>query len=380
MADSKNQPGAQLARQDSGNTPSANPSDPASQQLKPVAPGAAPTDQTQRLPTLRPGGEQPSTTAAPSAAGAMRSSAGRSERDAKTRPPIELRREPAGWEEHEPSDPFAPVEHIHAQNLSGAGGWRIAGASRRGKMHAHESKYREDAWCASVSRERSWNIVGVADGGGSYDLSRVGSHVVVFAAVKTLAESLPETDIGDNTTVHEAFVNALNSAYNHLEAKAQELTQTLNRTIPTRSLSTTLLLLAWCPSKGIIGIAQVGDGLIAAQDSDGTPRKLIDGDSGEVAGATVFLNNVKNRNWDSRIKVYKPEQNPRLVAAMTDGIADDVLESEQNFRILFDALAHYVREVNPAEAVCNWLAYEKRGSFDDRTIVVLYPSLPEQRL
>jgi hypothetical protein len=373
MTDSKDQDGAPSLHPKPHDTPNSNPGEQTGQQPRPV-PGAAPSDQTQRLPTLQPSAGQPRTAPAPPIE--------RTGRDPRipAPPPIQLRREPAAWEEHEPNDPFAPYDHIHAEDLYGVGGWRIVGASRRGKMHAHESKYREDAWFASVSRDQNWNIVGVADGGGSYDLSRVGSHVAVEAAVKNLVYSLPGPGFDDTAAVHGALVKAMNVAFLRLEAKAQELTETLGRPIVTRSLSTTLLLLAWCPSQGIIGVAQVGDGLIALHEGDGKLLQLMQGDNGEVAGATVFLNNVKDLNWDSRIKVYEVTQKPRMLAAMTDGVADDVLESGQNFQILFDALGHYTREAEPAAAVSNWLAYEKRGSFDDRTIVAIYPTQLEQRL
>jgi hypothetical protein len=71
-------------------------------------------------------------------------------------------------------------------------------------------------------------------------------------------------------------------------------------------------------------------------------------------------------------------QPPRLIAAMTDGVADDALESEHNLRALFSGLETIVGAEAPAERLLDSISYEKRGSFDDRTIVLFYPA-PELR-
>lgn len=352
-----------------------------------VAPGLGPSSQAQYIPAVKAPTPPAQAMAPPPATAPAQNPANanvaiqRLQRRAAvhTPPPIELRRDPAKWEEHEPIDTNRPTKHTHTASQPGTPGWYIIGASRRGKMHAHEAKYREDAWDAGVSLKQSWNIVAVADGGGSYDLSRIGSQVAVDAAVKNLATNLLEPAKPDETLVRVALSKALNVAYDALEAQAQALASELKRSITARDLSTTLLLLIWCPAHAIIGVAQVGDGLIAMQDCEGKLQRLIQGDSGEVAGATVFLNNVKDRNWESRIQVYLNQQ-PTLLAAMTDGVADDVLESEENFHMIFNALAHFTQESTPAESLCEWLAYEKRGSFDDRTIAVIYPSQSESGL
>lgn len=289
-------------------------------------------------------------------------------------PPVLLRVQPRTWEDHEPTDPLFPVSHLRVADLDGTRKWRIAGASRRGKMHAHESKYREDAWQAKVSHEDMWCIVAVADGGGSYELARVGSHIAVDAAVESLLKNLPEREFKD-PYIRAAMSMALSDAYRALEQRAASIAANERPHTTSRDLSTTLLLLAFCPSQRKLAVAQVGDGLIALQKADKTYVKLMDGDAGEVAGATVFLNNVKSLQWDSRIQLYNLNEVPHFLVVMTDGVADDVLESEQqNTRTLFDALRHYTQEKSPAQAICTWLGYDKRGSFDDRTLVVIYPT------
>ncbi|PDV97459.1 hypothetical protein A9Q02_22490 [Candidatus Chloroploca asiatica] len=280
---------------------------------------------------------------------------------------------PRQWEEHEPIDRSYEVDHKDIRDLDGTRGWRITGASRRGKMHAHEAKYREDAWWAGVSRNKEWTIVAVADGGGSYDLSRVGADIAVKTSVEVLAMELPEGKEIRDSHIRGAMDTALSQTYQALEQKALEIANNIQRPITSRDLSTTLQLFAFCPDERKLTVAQVGDGLIALQKADASYVRLGAADVGEVAGATVFLNNVRGMQWNNRIWIYKLSELPCMIISMTDGVSDDVLDSEeQNIRILFNALNTFACEKIPAEAIYNWLGYDKRASFDDRTLVALY--------
>jgi hypothetical protein len=289
-------------------------------------------------------------------------------------PPAITQIQPAVWQEREPEDQSHAVDHVSAFNKAGAEGWRITGASRRGKMHAHEGSYREDSWNAEVSLEgRKWNIIAVADGGGSYKLSRIGAREAVQTAVATLVTSLPPSNF-TGESISKIMEGAFNAAYMRLEQQATELAET-NPAITVRDLSTTLLIVAHCPAENIVCVGQVGDGLIALQKEDGEPVALGGAESGQVAGETVFLNNVKNGNWRERIKYYKIKSfgRPQFLVAMTDGVGDDAIETPKNFRMLFEMLAQTTRQADPATAILEWLNYEKRGSFEDRTLAVIYP-------
>ncbi len=277
---------------------------------------------------------------------------------------------PTLWGEREPTDRSYPVPHYDARVMPGLEGWRIVGVSRRGKLHAHEGKYREDAWDAALSAGQQWQIVAVADGGGAYPLARVGAQCVVESVVRTLVRTLP-THAFMPDTITDVLAGALDQAYLDLDERALTIARERPGTT-TRDLSTTLLVIAHCPSEQLVCVAQVGDGLIALQKGNQELVKLAEADSGAVAGTTVFLNNVTKRDWRRRIKQYKLIETPLFITALTDGVADDVLETPNNFPILFRALSEYTRRKQSEVDLLAWLDYEKRGSFDDRTLVVIY--------
>ena len=277
---------------------------------------------------------------------------------------------PPLWGEREPTDRSYPVPHHDARIVPGVEGWRIIGVSRRGKLHAHEGKYREDAWDAALSAGQQWQIIAVADGGGAYPLARVGAQCVVESVVRTLVRTLP-THVFMPDALTDVLAGALDQAYLDLDERAHTIARERPGTT-TRDLSTTLLVIAHCPSEQLVCVAQVGDGLIALQKGNQELVKLAEADSGAVAGTTVFLNNVTKRDWRRRIKQYKLIETPLFITALTDGVADDVLETPNNFPILFQALHEYTRRQQSEVDLLAWLDYKKRGSFDDRTLVVIY--------
>lgn len=316
----------------------------------------------------------PASPAVPDEVSKAQPASGEDVANAAAPPPSAIKKTP-NWQVHEPSDLEYPVPHVDKANIPGVPGWRIAGVSVRGKMHAHDGRYRDDAWLAGKSPKDKWNILAVADGGGSYALARIGAEVVVKAAVETLVAKLPAEEFIDSA-IHGVMADALDKAYVALEHKAEELAKERPGT-STRDLSTTLLVLVHCPSKNIVCIGTIGDGLVALQKQSGEPIKLAEADAGLSAGEVVFINNVTARDWWKRVKQYKLSEHPRFLVAMTDGVADDVVETENNFRTLFNMLAETTRCEDPATELLEFLKYEKRGSFDDRTLAVIYPERSE---
>ena len=95
---------------------------------------------------------------------------------------------PGAWQVLEPEDMGDPSSHEAMQAISGAPGWFLVGASLRGRQHAHEGRYREDAFV--IACHNGWNIAAVADGAGSASLARVGARVATQACVDSLARNL----------------------------------------------------------------------------------------------------------------------------------------------------------------------------------------------
>ncbi len=128
-----------------------------------------------------------------------------------------------------------------------------------------------------------------------------------------------------------------------------------------------------------VGIAgQVGDGALLGVREDGSVGLLAD--LGEEEG---FVHSITSSNWERNL-VVGPEWGPpaslyRAYFVMTDGISGDLLYLPP------DKMAAWIGKVEEgakrypchqvhyaAAALLNWLAtYQVKGSFDDRTLVIV---------
>ncbi len=280
---------------------------------------------------------------------------------------------PATWQELEPEDASDPVPHVDRVKQAGVAGWQLIGASRRGKMHAHQGTYREDAFAIDVVN--SWHIVAVSDGAGSCRLSRVGSHKATETAVSILKQSLTANPTPTSEQLTQFLDDALQAAHQAVHEEAEL------RDLPVKEFSATLLLMVHglLADKHIIGSTQVGDGLIVIQYQDCTIEPLAEGDSGAYGGETYFLTSKPATAWVGRATVRPLDQAPMLLAAMSDGVADDFIPYEKH---LSQLVGHLTKVANRAEGydkgetdevLLQLISYDKRGSFDDRTLVMLYP-------
>ena len=262
-------------------------------------------------------------------------------------------------------------------NLSSIGG------SVRGKYHAHNALHRDDSFNFLISDQ--WSIIAVADGAGSCRLSRLGSKIAVDNAVKFLFEKLTDYSLSESENLNQPLneellplrsylVDCIIYCRNQLENEAN------NRGISINDLSTTLLisiLKRWKDRVLIVGI-QVGDGAIVVLNKDSiTP--LSEGDSGEYAGETTF---ISSNSIDSLLphKVqFTLKQDFKAIALMTDGVADDFFPTDPVMLKLFESVIPLFnqKETGLKQSILEWLKYEKPGSFDDRTLVVLYNKISE---
>ncbi len=269
------------------------------------------------------------------------------------------------WRVREPEDTSDPVEPI-AHDSRIAEGWHLFGASRRGKSHAHAGTYREDAFSMAIGKHRknqSWWALTVADGAGSCPLSRVGANL----AVGTVCESLLQAD-----RTGTAWLERLNVAVSEALTTLRE--ESDRRECDLKDLSCTLLVLLFSWDRnfngGFSSAFQAGDGLIACVDSGGFMEPMGSPDSEAFAGATHFLNSdYVKETWDSRFEHLVFLESPAGFLVMSDGVADDLVPYETNGPIIVRELIG-IRDVDdPGRDLVEVLAYEKRGSFDDRTLV-----------
>lgn len=287
-------------------------------------------------------------------------------------------RAPGGkWRVLEPTDRSDPTPHEHVALINGAPGWRLIGASRRGKLHANEGTYRDDEFALGTAPP--WNLVAIADGAGSCRLSRVGARVGSQAAIDAMAHSFtsqeqhrtydPEAWLAG---ARQAVLAGLVAAHGAVAAEADR------RQIAMHDLSSTLLLIAHAvllvapdDRRHIIGVAQVGDGMICAAFGGGEFQELGEPLTGYYSGETIFLTSVAPGSLDRYIRVHTLTGPVRVLAAMTDGIADDLYPRDKQLPILFQAIASATASATPDRNLLAVIGYEKRDSADDRTLAVL---------
>lgn len=272
------------------------------------------------------------------------------------------------------------VPHTATDHRESEADWHLLAASRRGKLHAHKGSFREDAF--ALGSANGWHLVVVADGGGSCSLSRAGSKIAATTAIETMKNTVMDKDFADFTeeqlaeTGKKALQRGVQEAWYALQAEAEKMTT------PLKEFGTTYLAMIHYPqgpNGHLVGVLQVGDGVVAMELVDGTIKVLADPDVGQSASVTLFLTSKRWDEWLSRVKVYQLPMPPRLLAAMCDGVGDDFIPYDKLLPNLFKGLNNQVITADDPEAMLlKALEYEKRGSFDDRTLALIYHLQPEK--
>lgn len=285
-------------------------------------------------------------------------------------PPPSIKTGAARWRHlaSNPGDPhFYPEEY--ATSMQGVGKYRLVAASRRGKTHAHQGTFREDATALAVSTH--WNIIAVADGAGTAPLARIGSNLAVKSATSAIYDAQPPNPSTED--VGRAIWAGLTAAYQSLQTFAEQNRANLS------DLSTTLqLLIHWPMGEGcLLGIAHIGDGIVTAETPDGRYYLLTDPDTDpDDASRTLFLTSGSLKKWmRERTKVYQFDEPLDIVALMTDGVSGDLEPYADLLHTnLFERLHHRVLCYplpQQEQALLAMISYDLRGSFDDRTLAVL---------
>jgi len=246
------------------------------------------------------------------------------------------------------------------------GGYRLAAASVVGRGHIHQQRPCDDAFSLAAGRDgsREWWFATVADGAGSRPLSRHGAEAATAAAAERGAAMLAA-----GSSLREAITAAA------AHARAVHAERASERGVAASDLACTLLCLACALEEERISVAtfQVGDGLIAVVDDHGAITPLAQADD-QVPGQTLFLDNIADgESRDARIRCEELPARPRGFLVATDGVADDLIPWSENGPILAHELEQMAALADDAGVrLGEILSYEKRGSFDDRTLVVAW--------
>ena len=301
------------------------------------------------------------------------------------------------WKEVEPSAdlPYGKP-HKATQQINGKG-YNIIAASRRGRSHAHEGTYRDDDFAIGTT-DNGWDILIVADGAGSADVSRRGSRLACETGIEFLKGKIGEllepkfADLMKNASnetgakelkgvLYQVLCGAAFAAYKRIEQEAADTSRNL------KDFSTTFLASIVRRFDGGTFVASfgIGDGAIGVYDKEKNELMNIP-DGGEFSGQTRFLTMpavVGDASEMMRRVKFNIFKNFATLVLMTDGISDpkfgtdNNLASSEKWNEFAADMMKEIDFVNPnnkdaAEQLCNWMDFWSQGEHDDRTLAILY--------
>jgi hypothetical protein len=314
----------------------------------------------------------------------------------------DITREPPDFNEHEqrehPHEKFYPER---GKSWTLRSGWNIIGASRRGYGHSFEGKYREDDFeirhtrADTQSTQPDMVMVAIADGVSSKPYSRRGARAAVQGAISISGTSVQlqelRKSIGkqapSNVWQNVAFnvlIESLHAAHAFVEQQANY------HRISVDDMHSTLMVYLAIPVEQRLFVAsvQVGDGaLFAMQPGGATPRERwqwLQQPQIQATGNEVqpFMR-TGPEVWQQYLRADLLDH-PSFIMGMTDGTADDIesprptpeVPNPDPFYFVDDFYQHIMKAVTnvpqPAEGLLKFLDYQKKQSFDDRTVVCLY--------
>ncbi len=292
----------------------------------------------------------------------------------------------------------------------------IIGASARGRLHYHNDVPRDDAF--TVHFNNSWLAVAVADGAGSKTLSRHGASFLTNKLCNRLLQATSVNKIPERKTTYKTRDRQIDGVLPVSPTTEGKITiQTIKESMVAndetgveekKHLGDIMLkafrqaridLGKFAKRKGVIledfhstllglilnietmdmGIGQIGDGLILGLNEKEKAIILAEPPTSDDPAASYF---ITQEDWAQYL--YVREVTSQEVSQfstfylMTDGVANDC-QYGPPANILEIWAKDMDREVRlvpsvkaTAERLKNYLAsYKAKGSFDDRTLVVI---------
>ena len=270
----------------------------------------------------------------------------------------------------------------------------VLAASKRGRSHAHDGKFRDDSFKVDFIEETGWFIVAVSDGAGSAKFSREGARIACNTFWEVMREKLSSQTVNDkidNMPLAErenVLRNTLLTAtYQALSRIDEEAKQAANwcKNVTRRDYHATFLgyvMKHFSEGWQIVSIG-IGDGAIALLDRKDCVHLLTEPDGGEFVGQTRFItmNDVWNDTPITRTKALLVDDFS-MIFSMSDGVSDPKFETDNNLKRqecwlalreeLETSVALSCKSEDSAKSLSAWLDFWSKGNHDDRTLVLVY--------
>jgi len=265
-----------------------------------------------------------------------------------------------------------------------AGSYSVIGASVRGRLHCHNMIPRDDAFVARFNG--TWLVVAVSDGAGSRQNSRYGASFSASRFCGKLFEAV--SSAGAKTREQDEVPNSLKEvmllAFQYTRIDLQQFA--LKNEVGLDELHCTLLGLALNVKTGEMGVGQIGDGLIVGLDDKKKTRLLAEPPTTDDPGASYFITQSDWKQYlDTREIPGEEVEHLSTFYLMTDGVANDCQYEPPPdiLKIWANDMDREIRLVPSLQVTADRLEkylanYKAKGSFDDRTLVVIYRSNEER--
>lgn len=278
---------------------------------------------------------------------------------------------------------------------------KIVVASKRGRSHAHEGKFREDDFAVNTLHA-DWNIISVSDGAGSAVMAREGSRLAAdsvnqfFNSSEILNEIENAIHIiytsGDAKREREAKENVIRCLYEgvlHVHHTLEQKASGNNLSISDFHATLIFALVKKFSFGYVILSFGVGDCPINLINSGFSKVELLNTmDVGEFSGGTRFITmkEIFNDQIVSRFGITCVDDFSYLVL-MTDGIYDpkflteNTLENTESWKTFFKDLngdnddltkVDFTNDSEIAQQLLHWTDFWSRGNHDDRTLAIIY--------
>ncbi len=294
-----------------------------------------------------------------------------------------------------PTDSEAPYQTPNEKTLTcfDIYGKTLIAASKRGRSHAHEGKFRDDDFEVKWIPETGWLIVAVSDGAGSAEFSRKGAQIACLTFVNELDEKLSKLEINEiieaikDKRIQEQTLEHLLLTVTHKAAlNIQEFSEKVEQ--PIKKFSATFLgyVAKKINEQWLICAVGIGDGAIAIVGDDDRLYLMNKPDGGEYVGQTRFLTTPEVwKNPQHRVISARVDR-IRYIFSMTDGVSDPKFETDNNLLDIRKWLVFiddvFIKGEHPVNFLSRssslesdllaWLDFWSKGNHDDRTLTILF--------